>query len=158
WWSYFYREGIRHQYSTGTSNRRQAETIETKLKEAVNNRRFQVVQTDPNITFGAIAAYFTASGSIRPHHLYHLNFLLPYFGEIPAQRITKSMTEDFRKARRAHNPAIKDATVNRDLSVLRHLLYWSVDEQLLESNPVARLKMARERRTRRQVLSLTEED
>ena len=36
WWSYFYVDGIRHQYSTETSNRRQADTIEAKLKEEVN--------------------------------------------------------------------------------------------------------------------------
>ncbi len=55
------------------------------------------------------------------------------------------------------NQAIKDATVNRDLSVLRHILYWAVDEQLLAANPLTRMKMARERRTRRQVLSVAEE-
>jgi integrase len=54
--------------------------------------------------------------------------------------------------------SIKDATVNRDLSVLRHILYWGVDEQLLAANPLARMKMARERRTRRQILSIAEED
>jgi hypothetical protein len=31
YWTYFYRDGVRHQYSTGTSNRRQAETIEEKV-------------------------------------------------------------------------------------------------------------------------------
>ena len=41
--------------------------------------------------------------------------------------------------------------------MLRHILYWAVDEQLLAANPLARLKMARERRTRRQVLSVAEE-
>jgi integrase len=41
--------------------------------------------------------------------------------------------------------------------VLRHILYWAVDEQLIAQNPLARLKMARERRTRRQVLSVAEE-
>ena len=56
WWSYFYRDGVRHQYSTGTSNRRQAETIEAKLKEEVNNQRFQIVEADPNMTFGELAA------------------------------------------------------------------------------------------------------
>ena len=53
--------------------------------------------------------------------------------------------------------SIKDATVNRDLSVLRHILYWAVDEQLIAANPLARLHMARERRTKRQVLSFEEE-
>lgn len=156
WWSYLYENGIRHQYSTGSSNRRQAETIEAKLKEELNNRRFQIVQTDPDMKFGELAARFIASGSVRPHHIYHLKFLLPFFSETIALRITKSLADEFRRQRHAGN-SIKEATINRDLSVLRHILYWAVDEQLLAANPLARMKMARERRTRRQVLSVAEE-
>src|SRR5439155_990712 len=127
WWSYFYDNGIRHQYSTGTSNRRQAETIEAKLKEEVNNQRFQIVRADPNMKFGELVAQFVANGCARPHHLYHLKFLLPFFGETPVLRITKSLTGEFRRQRHS-GKSIKDATVNRDLSVLRHILYWAVDE------------------------------
>ncbi len=156
WWVYFYSEGVRHQQSTGTSNRRQAETIEAKLKEEVNNRRFQIVTADPTMTFGELAARFMASGSMRPHHIYHLRFLLPFFSETPVLRITKSMAEEYRRQRHIAK-LVKDATVNRNLGVLRHILYWAVDEQLLAANPLARLKMVRERRTRRQVLSLAEE-
>ena len=130
YWSYFYRDGIRHQYSTGSPNRKQAETIETKLKEDINKQRFQIAPTDLNMTFGELAARFMAGASVRPHHLYHLKFLLPFFSEFPVVRLTKSLTEEFRK-RRHFGKTIKDATVNRDLSVLRHILYWAVDEQLL---------------------------
>ena len=158
WWAYLYRDGIRYQYSTGTSNRKRAETIEDKLKEELNNRRFQIVESDPAMTFGELAARFIASGSIRPHHLYHLKFLLPFFSEFPVLRITKSLGDKFRTIRRTRNQAIKDATINRDLSVLRHILYWAVDEQLLAANPLARMKMARERRARRQILSVAEEE
>jgi integrase len=158
WWSYFYRDGVRHQQSTGASSRRQAETIESKLKEEVNNRRFQIVKTDPDMKFGELAARFMANGAVRPHHLYHLKFLLTFYSETPVLRLTKSAAEEFRRARRKRNPAIKDATINRDLSVLRHILYWAVDEQLLASNPLARLKMVRERRTPRQVLDIAEEE
>jgi hypothetical protein len=159
WWSYFYVDGVRHQQSTETSNRRQAESIEVKLKEEVNARRFQLVQADPHMKFGELAARFIASGIAHPHHLYHLRFLLPFFAEVLVLRLTKPMTEEFRKKRKTDRRdfPLKDATVNRDLSVLRHILYWAVDEQLLEANPLARLKMARERRTKRQVLSLAEE-
>jgi integrase len=157
WWSYFYKDGIRHQFSTGTANKRQAETIEAKRKEEVNNQRFQIVEADPHMTFGGLAARFIASGSVHPHHIYHLKFLLPCFSDIPVLRLTKSLADEFRRARKNFNPSIKDATVNRDLSVLRHILYWAVDEQLLAQNPLARMKMARERRTRRQVLSIAEE-
>lgn len=157
WWSYFYEDGIRHQSSTGTSNRRQAESIEAKLKEEVNNQRLGIVKSDPHMKFGELAARFIASGSVRPHHLYHLRLLLPFFSEVPVLRLTKSLTDEFRRRRLAAK-CIKDATVNRDLSVLRHILYWAVDERLLAANPIARLRMARERRTRRQVLSVAEED
>ena len=159
WWAYFYVDGIRHQYSTGTSNRRQAENIEAKLKQEVHDRRFQIVQADPNMTFGQLAACFVASGTVRPHHCYHLKFLLPYFSDVPLLRLTKPMAEEFRRRRKLQHPKrpCKDATVNRDLSAMRHILYWAVDEQLLAANPFARLKMARERTTRRQVLSVAEE-
>lgn len=159
WWSYFYVDGVRHQFSTGASNHRQAEAIEAKLKGEVNARRFQLVQPDRHMTFGELAARFMASGTVRPHHLYHLKFLLPYFAGLPVLRLTKPMAEEYRRKRHSERPdrPIKDATINRDLSVLRHILYWAVDEQLLEVNPLARLKMARERRTKRQVLSVGEE-
>ena len=157
WWVYLYRDGIRRQFSTGTGNRKQAEKIENKLKQELNDEQFQLVEFDPEITFGAIAARFITSGCVRPHHTYHLRFLLSFFSKIPALRISKAVADEFRKGRRAWNPTIKDATINRDLSVLRHILYWAVDEQLLAANPLARLKMAPERRIRRQILSLGEE-
>ena len=91
WWSYLYQDGVRHQYSTGTANRKQAEKIEAKLKEEVNDQRFQIVEFDPDITFGELAARFIASGSVRPHHRYHLQFLLPFFSDLPALRITKGL-------------------------------------------------------------------
>jgi integrase len=157
WWVYTYQDGVRHQSSTKTSNRKQAEKIEAKLKEEAVNQRFRIVDIDPAMQFDDLAVRFIASGSVRQHHLYHLNFLLPFFGDFPVIRITKSLTEEFRRQRMARS-SIKDATVNRDLSVLRHILYWGVDEQLLVANPLARMKMARERRTRRQILSIAEEN
>ena len=66
------------------------------------------------------------------------------------------MTRDYRRYRKSTH-SVSDATVNRDLSVLRHILYWAVDEQLLSSNPLARLRMERERRIKRPVMSLQEE-
>jgi integrase len=157
YWSYLYRDGVRHQFSTGTSNRKEAQKIEEKRKKELNDARFQIVEYDPDITFGALAARFIASGSAHTHHEYHLGFLLPFFSDVPALRVTKALADEFRRKRRAYNPAIKDATINRDLSVLRHVLYWGMDEQLIALNPLARFKMAPERRIRRQILSLAEE-
>ncbi|HXP07620.1 MAG TPA: hypothetical protein VN828_03950 [Acidobacteriaceae bacterium] len=157
YWAYFYVDGVRRQESTGTTNRRKAETILQRLKEEANDRRFQVVEMDPNITFGEIATRFVGSGIARPHHLYHLKILLPYFEGYPVLQITKNLAAEYRRSRMRHKK-IKDATVNRDLSALRHLLYWAVDENLIAANPLARLRMERERKIRRQVISLREEE
>ena len=97
WWVYLYENGRRNQYSTGTGNRTLAQKIEDKLKRDLCERRFQLVDFDPDITFGAIAARFIASGSARPHHLYHLRFLSEFFSDVPALRVTKSFTEEFRQ-------------------------------------------------------------
>jgi len=53
--------------------------------------------------------------------------------------------------------SVSDATVNRDLGVLRHILFWGVDESLLISNPLVRLRLVWERRIKRLVVSVDEE-
>lgn len=47
--------------------------------------------------------------------------------------------------------------MNRDIECLRHLLYWAVDERLIAANPIARIRLERERRKKKPVLSLDEE-
>src|ERR1039458_732651 len=119
WWSNLYRDGIRYQESTGTSNRRQAEAIEADLKMKIANQRFQIVQTDPDMTLGQLAARFMKSTAVRRHHPDRLKMLLPFFADIPVLRLTKATTDEFRRQRQSQ-ASIKDATVNRDLATLRH--------------------------------------
>jgi integrase len=150
-------DGVRYQQSTGTANRRRAEQVELKFKADVNARRHNLVQVDPTLTFGALAARFVATAGPKPHHLDRLKHLLPYFGNVPLVKLTKNMAREYRRYRQSEK-SIKDATVNRDVAVLRHLLYWATDEGLLPANPLARLRMERERRTARPVMSVEEED
>jgi len=67
----FYRDGSAPSVLHRDANRRQAETIEAKLKEDVNKQRFQIAATDRTPPFGELAERFTESGSVRPHHRYH---------------------------------------------------------------------------------------
>jgi integrase len=48
--------------------------------------------------------------------------------------------------------------VNRDLECLRHILFWAVDEGLLLTNPLNRMRLERERKRKRPVMSVAEED
>jgi integrase len=157
WWSYFYIDGIRYQQSTETTNRRQAEAIEQKLKAEANAARYQLVQYDPQLTFGALAARFLSDGEVRQHHIWHLKALLPHFGSSPVMRLNRNQAGDFRRWRK-HQGQVTDATVNRALSVMRHILYWAVDESLIPSNPMARVPLVAERRRSHPVMSPAEED
>lgn len=157
WWSFFHIDGIRHQASTGATNKRQAEAIEQKLRDEANARRHQLVQYDPYLTVAALIARFLADGDPKAHHLFQFKALLPFFGELPVLRLNRNMATEYRRWRKQQK-AVTDATVNRGLSVLRHVLYWAMDESLIQVNPLARVPLVRERRLKRPVMSLQEED
>ena len=157
WWIYYTRDGQRFQISSGTSNRREAEQIAERKKQEDNLRRHQVPNYSPRMTFGELAVRFVANAHVRPHHTDRLKVLLPYFTDIPIGRITKATAQEYRRCRHDEKPALTDTTINRDLEVARHLLAWAVDEGLLATNPLAGMRMVRERRRRRPVLSVEEE-
>ncbi|MGA2005706.1 MAG: tyrosine-type recombinase/integrase [Terriglobales bacterium] len=156
-WAYVYIDGVRHAKSTGTNNRRQAELIEQRFKDELNLKREGLSQLAPETTFSELAARFLAEAQVRPFHLDRLKVLLPYFGETPIGRITKNLAIAFRRHRHSEKQ-ITDTTVNRDLECLRSMLFWAVDEGLISTNPLSRVRMTRERKKPRFVISVGEED
>jgi len=158
YWAYFYIDGVRFQRSTGTGNMRRAQTIEQQLREEANDEQHQVVRFDPRITVAAVVARFLADGQPKSHHHYQLTTLVPFFGDTKVIRLNRNMAADYRGWRKKVKPAISDASVNRALSVLRHILYWAVDESLIKANPMARVPLTRERRLKRPVMSVVEEE
>jgi len=151
-------DGVRHLKSTGTNNRREAETIEREFREELNRKRHQIREASPDMTFAVLAARFLADGSPRPYHLDRFKVLLPYFGEFPIGRISKPAVREYRTARRKQKPALSETTLNRDVEALRHVLYWAVDEGFLTLNPLARIRLSRPRRKPKPILSIAEED
>jgi len=156
WWSYVFVDGVRHSKSTGTNNRRTAEQIDHQHKEELNLRRHQAVQAQPEMPFELLAARFLAACESKPYYTDRLNQLLPKLSGTPIGRINKSTVLSYRLHRHTEK-TISDATINRDLTCLRHILYWAVDEGFLTNNPLTRMKLARERKQHRPILSLTEE-
>ncbi len=157
YWTYIWVEGIRHSKSTGTTSRREAEGIERQFREELNRRRHQIREASPDMTFAELTARFLADGSPRPYHLDRLKVLLPYFGESSIGRISKPLVREFRRDRRKEKPYLSETTLNRDIEVLRHLLYWAVDEGILTLNPIARIHLPKQRRKPRPIMSLAEE-
>ena len=156
YWTYIWVDGVRHARSTRTGNVRQARLVDQAFKEELTLARYHPHRLQPDLTFGELAVRFLAEGMTKPHHHDRLKVLLPYFRETPIGRISRSMTRDYRKHRHEQK-AISETTVNRDLEVLRHLLFWAVDEGLLAANPLSRMPMVRERRKPRPILTLEDE-
>jgi integrase len=156
WWAYVSMDGVRHNKSTGTSNRRQAAAIERQFRDELNQARHRLPQLKPEMTFGELTARFIASDMARPHALDRLNHLLPFFADTRLADISQSAIRKYRQERNKQK-SLTSATVNRDLSVLRRILYWAVEDGYLATNPLGRLRMERERRTKRPVMSLREE-
>jgi integrase len=149
-------DGVRHLKSTGTTNRREAENIEREFREELNRRRHQIREASPDMTFADLAARFLADGSPRPYHLDRLKVLLPHFGECPIGNISKPSVREFRAARHKEKQ-LTETTLNRDIEVLRHLLYWAVDEGFIAANPLSRIRFPKQRRKPRPILNLAEE-
>jgi integrase len=157
YWIYLYRDGVRYQESTGTSNLREATKIEQRFKEELNRKRHQIIEPRPEMTVGELFALFLAEGDRKPWHIDRFNALLPHWSEIPIGRIHKSMVAEYRRRRHAAK-TVTDATINRDLQALRHVLYWAVDEGFLLANPLSRMRLVPERRKPRSVMTVAEEE
>jgi integrase len=164
YWSAIWIDGVRHMRSLETSNRRRAETIEQKIREELVTQRFQLPELQPEMSFGELYTRFLAEADVKPHHKERAKHFLGFFSEMPIGRITKNDIIRYRKLRqdlyrRSHPEAkpLSETTINRDVEVIRHLLYWAADEGFIQSNPLTRVRMVRERRTRRPVMSVADE-
>lgn len=158
YWSYVWLHGIRHAKSTGTANRRQAERIDHEFKEELHLASMGIAEPHPEMTFSELAARFLADGSPKPYHIDRLKPLLIYWGGTELGRMTRSRADEYRAYRHRLKKKLSDTTINRDLEVLRHMLFWAVDEGILPKNPLSRVRMVRARRKPRIVVSVEEED
>jgi len=166
YWSAIWIDGVRRMRSLETSNRRRAEQLEQKWRDELHTVRFELPNLKPDMPFAELWARFLREGEVKAYHKERANQFLPFFAEMPIGRITKNDIARYRKQRQADHLAKQDGddpkllsetTMNRDVEVIRHLLFWAADEGFIPVNPIARIRMARERGKRRPVISVADE-
>ena len=157
YWTYVWVDGVRYAKSTQTAIKRHALRIDEQYKEELLLAQTHPSRLKPDLSFGELAARFLAEVGPKPYHVDRLKILLPYFADIPIGEITKAAAREYRKYRHEHKKPLSETTVNRDLEVLRHLLFWAADEGYLAANSLSRMPMVRERRKARVVMSLEDE-
>jgi integrase len=153
----FWNDGLRRQVRTGTKDRSLALLIEHKVREREILRRFGLADHHPEMPVEDLVREFCARANVKRHHEERIKIFIPHLHDIPIGRLTRSVAEQYRRFR-LERDGVTNATINRDLEVLRHLLFWAVDEGLLQVNPLARLRMVHEKRTARPVMSVAEEE
>jgi integrase len=145
-------DGVRTMRSLETGNRRHAETLEQRLREELHTRRFQLPQLKPEMPFVELFARFLSEGEAKAYHKERAKQFLSFFAEMPIGRITKNDIARYRKYRQEEHQRnftrkefkpLPETILNRDVEVIRHLLFWAADEGFLQANPI--IRMARER-------------
>ncbi len=166
YWSALWIDGVRRMRSLETTNRRQAETLEQRWRDELHAKRFHIQDLKPDMPLSELYARFLAEGEVKPHHRDRAKQFLPFFSDTPIARITKNDIARYRKHRHAEHlrgqneeapKRLSETTINRDIEVIRHLLFWAADEGFILTNPIARIRMVRERGKRRPVISVADE-
>jgi integrase len=166
YWSAIWVGGARTMRSLETSNRRQAEMLEQRFRDELHTKRFQLPNFKPEMLLGELYGRFLAEGDVKPHHRDRAKMFLPFLSEMPIGQITKNEIARYRKQRHEEHrrkqkkedkKKLSETTVNRDVEVIRHILFWATDEGFIAANPIARIRMVRERGKRRPVMSVAEE-
>ena len=151
YWTALWTDGVRTMRSLETRNRRQAETLEQRLRDELHTKRFHLPELRPEMAFAELYARFLAEGDVKVYHKERAQQFLPFFAETPIGRITKNDIARYRKYRqeehrrnfsRKNFKPLSETTLNRDVEVIRHLLFWAADEGFLTVNPIARIRGA----------------
>ncbi len=166
YWSAIWVDGVRQMRSLETSNRRRAEALERDIRDEIHDKKFQHSEFKPEMIFGELYTRFLAEGEVKAYHLDRSKLFLPFFSEMEIGQITRNDIARYRNYRHAEyllkqkgetRKPLSETTINRDIEVIRHLLFWAADEGFLPANPIARIRMVRERRQRRPVMPVAEE-
>ena len=157
YWSYIWQDNIRYAKSTGTDKIRKAQDFDRKHKTELELKKLRPAELNPEMTFGHLFARFLADAEVKPFHIERSKAFLPYFAEKPIGEITKNEIIRYRKERHKQKK-LSETTLNRDVEVIRHVLFWAVEERILPSNPLARTRLPRARRIKRPIMSIQEEE
>jgi integrase len=146
----------RYRYeSSGSTNRRFAEKLESIRRAEIAEGRLRLPKTKPP-RFGEWSARFLESvrhPNTRRRYTSSVRNLLAHFKEVRLSQVTAERIEEFKQARL--ESGIRTATVNRDLAVLRRLLKLAARQRLISYNPLDEVDFLEERKQRRQPHILT---
>jgi integrase len=172
WWMSFVVDGQRYRESTGTPNKRLAESILAKQRILIAENRFLDVRRESHVIFRDFADEYLEKHA-KPHKrswkgsdansIKHLNRV---FGGLPLSKITQDMIEEYVRVRRStkiegrlydgKERCLSPASVNRELACLKTMLNKAVEWGKLETSPCVRVRKLKENNARTRFLTEAE--
>src|SRR3989441_221367 len=157
WCVGFTVNGHRVRETVGPNKKIAQKVLSLRMTQVLENRYFppsrQLGRT-PFKNFGQM--YLERTGPLMKSIRTERNRVLAWareFGNRPLGQITRTEIEAWRRERMSK---CRPATINRDLSRLRHMLNIAVEWELLEESPMKGMKFLRENNARTRYLSLEE--
>ena len=154
---YYDSTGRRHREAVGT-NKRQAEQALAVRQTEILQGKFNLEVSLRNILLrdfaGKYLDYARANKRSWGRDETSLKALLPIFGDLPISRISSWSVERYKVERRR---SVKEATVNREVALLKRMLTLAVQWHDLKENPIKSVKLFREDNLVERILTPEEE-
>lgn len=157
WGVDFYVNGKRFRQIVGP-NKKDAQTYLGKVIAEIREGKFFDIRKDQQITFEHLFSRYIKEYSSNHHkggtqqrHKTSSKHLLPFFGTNLLREITPELIQRYVSSRKAQK--IANATVNRELALLKHCFSIAIKWGWTRDNPVKRIEMLREPKGRVRFLS-----
>jgi integrase len=160
WWMSFMYQGQQVRRSTGTTDKRLAEAVLSKVRVQIVEERFFETCEEKTRTFRELMDRFEAEhvpkkASARSYTGY-VKHLRAYFGDRVLAEVTPKVIVAYKNGRLAAGKA--PATVNREVAIMKKAFNLAVKEwEWCRDNPVLRVSMEPERNQRDRWLTDEEE-
>ena len=157
WCVNFTANGRRVRETVGPNKKVAEKVLSLRMTQVLENRYFppnRQLSRMPVKDFAQM--YLEREGALLKSILTERNRVLAWareFGRRPLPQITRTEIEAWRREKMA---SCRPATINRDLSRLRHMLNLAVEWELLEESSMQGIKFLRENNARTRYLSLEE--
>ncbi|HUN55782.1 MAG TPA: site-specific integrase [Smithella sp.] len=163
WWMSFSHNGKQIRRSTETEDKKLAIRIFDKLKGEIAEGKWFEKLPGENYTFEALMdKYMKEYSAVNKKPSSHIrdkslnNHLQKSFGQLYLPEITSRLIAEYKIKRR--NEGACSRTVNYELSLMNHAFNMAIREwELIESNPVSKVKKERVRNIIERWLSVDEE-
>lgn len=158
-WFIDYRVGGRRKREKIGASKRLAETVLAKRRAEIAEGRFLDRKRIPKTRFRDFAAeylvYSEANKRNYSRERYVMRHLIEAFGDQCLHEVTVWRVERYKASRRK---LVSPATVNRELTLLKHMFTKAIAWEKAAGNPVKAVRLLRESNGRVRFLSREEED